>query len=413
MSQKDQTIYIYSQAGELVDIIDFYQSAYFERQFAGVGGFQIIANYNLPSVPSFTVGQFVQFGSDVRRIGIITKVEDSIGPEGKGSMQRTVTGKEAKNVLRRRIILPTTQANYTQTGPSESVFLQTLRDQVGTGAPTPRQMSGITIPAGSGGGPTYSLSARFKNLEDEIGALCLACGMGYWIERTPGGPTPWAIAIGFGLDRSESQTTNPRAVFSTNFDTLKEGSIESNIENYRNYTYAGGQGSGVAREIYTGYIEASEPTGIDRIEQFVDARDLFDATDIANRITAKLNENSYTLYASGQPLQKSPLTLGTDYDLGDTVTIKVGTVSTDKQIQAIQENWNGNGENDYTFDLTFGKPLPTIQNAMQQLQASLQQILQNTELDQFLSIKLRVLSQPFGSVLKYRVTTDGKYRRLA
>ena len=85
-------------------IIDDYQEASFERNLYHAGIFTITINYNIPNALLFQRGLFVQFGNDKYDFGEIYSIQDTIGEDGKGSQIRTITGYDARYILKRRVI---------------------------------------------------------------------------------------------------------------------------------------------------------------------------------------------------------------------------------------------------------------------------------------------------------------------
>ena len=85
-------------------IIDDYQEISFSHNLYEAGDFTITINYNIPNALKFERGLFVQFGNDAYMFGEIQRINDAIGSDGKGSQIRTITGKDARYLLKRRII---------------------------------------------------------------------------------------------------------------------------------------------------------------------------------------------------------------------------------------------------------------------------------------------------------------------
>ena len=85
-------------------IIDDFQEVSFERNLYQAGTFTISINYNIPNSQLFQRGLFVQFGNDPYDFGEIITINDSIGADGKGSQIRTITGYDARYILKRRVI---------------------------------------------------------------------------------------------------------------------------------------------------------------------------------------------------------------------------------------------------------------------------------------------------------------------
>jgi hypothetical protein len=180
--------------------------------------------------------------------------------------------------------------------------------------------------------------------------------------------------VGEGVDRTATQTTNSRAVFSTDWDTIKSAKLSTSDDQYRNYAYAAGQGVGVDRNVREVYSTTAEPTDLDRKEIFIDARDADNDTDLDSRAAQRLGELNIQTTIDGMPLTYSPLVYQTDYDLGDYVTIEAYGQSSEHQINEVKESW---APLSYNIDCVFDKEpasLPAqVNTAVKSLQAAFTQ----------------------------------------
>ncbi|MBQ7301346.1 MAG: siphovirus ReqiPepy6 Gp37-like family protein [Clostridia bacterium] len=75
-----------------------------------------------------------------------------------------------------------------------------------------------------------------------------------------------------GLDRTQGQTENSRAIFSSSFSSSGEFDFLSDVTDYRNYAYIAGEGEGEAR--VTAELDLRTDASEVRRELYVDARDL-------------------------------------------------------------------------------------------------------------------------------------------
>lgn len=360
MTTPKNPIRIFDSSLNLVTELDDYSSAYFSRSWSGCGEFSIQTNYNTVHAPDLQRGRIVLFDKNVYKCGIITSVKKEVGVSGKGSMVVTATGVELKGILGWRIVPPLAgREYYEKKGSAETVMKNIVNANGGPGtADADRVFSLLEIDTDAGLGSTYLLKTRWTGtVLSELSNCSLATNTGFYIYLDLANKK-MRFATGQGIDRSGSQSVNPRAIFSTDYDTLQKASISDNDSNYRNYAFVGGQGEGSARtvrEVYTGTVE---PTDILRREMFVDARDLTTTTDLDTRGGQKLEELSTVITTDGSPLAYSPLVYGIDYDLGDIVTLTAYDVSRNVRITSVKESWPPSS---YTIDMTFDKLPQTIQ----------------------------------------------------
>ncbi|MDX8359830.1 siphovirus ReqiPepy6 Gp37-like family protein [Cytobacillus sp. IB215316] len=176
-----------------------------------------------------------------------------------------------------------------------------------------------------------------------------------------------------GTDRSAEQSINPHVIFSKERENvLKQHYVESDSD-YKNVAIVAGEGEGAVRELIT---VNDDVTGWDRVEIFVDARDLqstyVDENDeeatlsaaeyhqlLFERGKSKLAEYSQVvtfesdidLYANG--------VYGEDYFLGDKVSVKnddLGIILHTRIISTIEKTTRKGS----TLKIDFGSNIPTF-----------------------------------------------------
>lgn len=353
-------IRIFDSSLNLITELDDYASAYFQRSWSGVGTFSIETNYNTVHAPDLQRGRIVLFGKDVRKAGIITEVNKEIGETGKGSMVVTASGVELKGILGWRIVPPPAgEEYYAQTAAAETVMKALVNLNGGPGtAVSNRKFSLLEIDADGAAGSMYVEKTRYSStVLAELSTCSLATGMGFYIYLDLVNKKI-KFATAAGVNRASTQSVNPRAIFSSDYDTLKNASLKDTDENYRNVATVAGQGEGVERLIRSVYSGSSEPSDLARREMYIDARDVPAIADLDSRGAQKLSAVSSTLMIDGSPLSYSPLVYGVDYDLGDIVTLSAYGESRDTRITSAKESW---APNSYAIDMTFDKEPPTIQ----------------------------------------------------
>jgi hypothetical protein len=367
-------IRIFDSSLNLVTELDDYASAYFNRSWSGCGDFSIQTNYNTTHAADLVRGRIVMFDKNVKKCGIITNVKRAIGESGKGSQIVTATGIELKGILGWRIVPPLSGAEYYTISNSAETVMKTLVSQNGgpTTADADRKFTLLEIDTDADLGATYLLKTRYtSNVLAECTACSLATETGFYIYLDLSNKK-YRFQTAQGLDRSGSQSVNPRAIFSTDYDTLKSASIDDNDANFRNYAFVGGQGEGINRTVREVYTGTAEPTGLDRREMFVDARDVPLNADLDLRGGQKLEELATIITVDGSPLSYSPLVYGTDYDLGDIATLSTYDESRDVRITSVKESWAPLA---YNIDMTFDRLPQTLQTQVQSAVSSVKNSL--------------------------------------
>ena len=363
---------VFDSSLNLITEVANYESAYFQRSWHEVGKFQVSINYSIGQ--EFQVGRIVLFGNDLKKSGIILEVSDKLNSNGQ--VKRLVTGVELKYILSRRIVVPPAgQVRYTASTNFENAVKTLVSTQAIAATDSNRNISNLVNATNSNLGPTVLISARYNNLLDVLKGVSKAAGAGFWVELNLT-TKKYTFAIGIGLNRTAGQSVNGRAIFSTDYSNLESADLVKSMIKYKNFAYVGGQGEGTARTIQT-VPSSSIPTGLNRIESFVDARDLATGGELTQRGTEYLSANGTQDFLSGQALPSSNLVLGVDYDLGDIVTLKALGTSVDARVTAYTENWSGGK---YDLKLEFGQQYPTSASVAKENQAETEQIFSATEI---------------------------------
>ncbi len=341
----------------LVTEVDTYADASFTSGLYGPGDFTISVNYWTLGASEFQPERFILFNNDPTKIGLITSVTKEIGPEGKASQMLTVKGQQASNIFSfRNIYPPAGQARYSETAVVETVIKNLVKSQIGSTASTDRKDTLLNVIATSGRGSTYTLNARLTLMQEEMRKACIATEVGYSLVLNTS-TTKLDFDTVHGTDRTAGQSVNPRVMFSTQFDSLREGSIETTYDQYRNVAIIGGQGEGVNRNIREVTGSGGPYTGLKRRELFIDGRDMETDAELDARGAQRLVEASTKVFLDAAALQYSQFIYGTDYFLGDKVTLGAYDTSWDARITAVTESVRA-GE--YSIDLTLDKVPPTI-----------------------------------------------------
>ena len=344
-------------------IIDDYQEISFEHNLYEAGTFTITINYNIPNALKFERGLFIQFGNDPYMFGEILTISDAIGQDGKGSQIRTITGKDARYIFKRRVIRNlNNEGNWVMTDKGEVCLRSLIDSQCGTGAESKRQLPVVnTIPQSADAlGKEYSVSEAYSNLYDTLVTIATQSEIG-WRIKFDGTLT---LEVYQGADLSE------QVQFSTTFDSLSNGEFTDSSESYTNTVYVAGKGTGSDRDIYEGEqeIEGASPSGLDRFEAYDNQSQMTSEAEYEAEALSMLTQYGQTINVSGQGLAKCPYIFKEQYDTGDTITLAFSGKSAKAQILSVTEHWTWGV---YNIQFSFGKPQNDLSR---QLQLILKQI---------------------------------------
>ena len=362
--QLNLKLYTYSNnAFTLQAVIDDYQEISFSHNLYEAGDFTITINYNIPNALKFERGMWIQFGNDPYMFGEILTITDAIGEDGKGSQVRTIVGKDARYIFKRRIIKNlNNEENWAMTNKGEICLRELVKAQCGSGAEAKRQLPVTnTIPASSSAiGKEYSVAEAFSNLYDTLVTIATQSEIG-WRIKFDGTLT---------LEVYEGQDLSSSVQFSTDFDSLSNGEFTDSAESYANTVYVAGKGTGSDRDIYEGEqeIEGNTPSGMERYEAYDNQSSMTSESEYEAEAFSMLTQYGQTLNISGQGLAKCPYIFKEQYNIGDTITLAFSGKSAKSQILSVTEHWVWG---QYGIEFSFGKPQNSLER---QLQLILKQI---------------------------------------
>lgn len=369
--------------------IDDYQEASFERNLYQAGAFTITINYNIPNALLFERGLFIQFGNDPQDFGEIYSIQDTIGEDGKGSQIRTITGYDARYILKRRVIKNmNSNGLWVMTAKGELCLRNLVKDQCGSGAEEKRQLPIINvIPETEDAiGKVYSVSEQFTNLYEVCKTIATQSEIG------------WRVAFENGeltLEVYAGEDISQLVRFDTSYDSLANGEFSDSAESFSNAIYVGGKGQNDDRDIYEGesylaeinlrlneetndillideesklVIEGVSPDGMNRFESWDNQSSLTIEAEYEAEAISMLTQYGQTIQMAGNGLAKCPYVYKEQYNVGDWITVAFSRKSAVVQILSVTEHWSWGA---YDLQFSFGKPQ---NNLAEQLQLMLRKI---------------------------------------
>lgn len=341
-------------------IVDDYQEVSIERNLYEAGTFTITINYNIPNALKFERGLFIQFGNDSYDFGEIITVSDTIGEDGKGSQVRTITGYDARYILKRRVIKNmNSNGLWVMTAKGELCLRNLIKDQCGIGAEAKRQLpiENVIPQEADAIGKVYSVSEQFTNLYEVCKTIATQTEIGWRIKFN--GST-LSLECYNGADKSQTVR------FDTSYDSLSNGEFSDSSDSFSNAVYVGGKGQNDDRDIYEG--ENGSPEGLDRFESWDNQSSMTTENEYEAEALSMLSQYGQTLTMAGNGLAKSPYVFREQYDIGDIIKVAFSGKSANVQILSVTEHWAWGA---YDIQFSFGKPQP---NLAEQLQLMLRKI---------------------------------------
>jgi len=290
-----------------------YKRGYFEPK-----KFILEIDYTKLNAEYLVVDNFIVIGKKKNKIAIIEYSEKIVARRGGETKNKLIIkGREAITMLGWRIIIPPSgNAQKIFTSTKEETIIKTLIDEnIINAVDTDRNISILNLVADSSRGSTIDKRYRYKNLVDEIVLLLKDSifGISATINTTT---NKIDLDIYEGLNRTKDQSVNSPAIFGIKFGNITEQMLLENKFNLRNVAYTGGTGEGASRIIE----EVGTDTGLDRREIFIDARDITNTTELAERGQEKLNVVNVDRMFRNEIKENANLEYEVDYDLGDIIT---------------------------------------------------------------------------------------------
>lgn len=207
-------------------------------------------------------------------------------------------------------------AYWTASATAAGTVMRNLANvNAGPGALAARQVTALTMGAGTGIGDTVSFSTRFQPLLDELRTLAVVGGgLGF-------GTTQDGTDIVFDVYEPVDRSTGVGAVrYSRSLGNLRKVSRKRRRPSVT-AAIIGGQGEGDARTIR----ERTNTTGITdwwRVETFVDQRQTNDTTELDQAGDEALSDGAETVALAVVTVDTDTQRYGEHYNLGDKVAVE-------------------------------------------------------------------------------------------
>lgn len=358
-------LYVFDSSLSFVGLLDNFTSLQWTRRYAKCGEFELHCSLNPENLALLARGNIV-WKKDDPEAGFIEYRQLAQDTEGKETL--VIKGKFLSGYLNRRIIWG---EEILQT--TAEVAARTLVDKHGiTPTDTNRIIPNLMLGVSQGFLQAVNYQTSYANLLDEVEVLCGLSNLGYRVNLDVTNKK-LVFEVYEGLDRTPTQSINPRAIFSKEFDNILTQQYTDSLNNFRNTVLIGGMGEGTVRKLVT----VGAFSGLERFELFDDAKSL---TNVVNDVTLTDLEYTDTLIESGnsklsetQEIQtfdstvnlNSNLVYKTDFDLGDIVTCvsKKWGLTLDTRITEIKEIYEEAGP---SINITFGNNIPTLLSIIKQ-----------------------------------------------
>lgn len=337
---KEFDIYVYTRDLELIGIIDFFSSLRWRRKYYEAGEFELHIPLNSQTEKYLKKDNLI-IRDDAIEVGIIESF--TINDAGDDGVEVIIYGRFLSSILDRRII----KSKINFSGKILSGERKILNEM------TP--FSKLLISEATLDSDSVVFQVSYKNVYEYLVTLAKISSIAHRISVDI--PNKKMIYENYqGLDRTETQSINPRYEFSEDKSNIDVADYTYSAKTEKNYVLVGGQGEDKNRIMVE--VTSGNNKDFDLRETFVDAKS-------ENQGDLTLAQYKETLKTKGsEKLVESTETLevtvyADDYkklwDLGDIVNIKKESwgIVMKQRITEIEETIENNNQKIFA---TFGTP---------------------------------------------------------
>lgn len=279
--------------------------------------------------------------------------------------QITVTGKDCKAFLEIRIALPdnTGFEGYSSVSGTTAHCIEQYLNQNCINPTDINRKLPLVFEGGTNGLLSDSYMARFEYISDIVTAMCENAGIGYDI-RGNIADSGFKFYTLKGVDRSFDQDVNPRVIFSSRWRNIVSEVFEHGVENVFTAVYGTDNGNySKLVERNPDYpqqaLDMSNPSDIAKIVKGIARRECNVTVGISNSDSwfkkYALNEIKDNIKTESFDIAVPFSNYGTDYELGDIVTIK-DDFQNEKFNRLITEVTKSYASGQRSISLTLGIP---------------------------------------------------------
>lgn len=364
-----QPIRILTTDFQFLGEIDDYESLQFTRRFHKPGEFEIHINVNKNLTETLQEDHLIYLSPI--KVGVIRHRE--LSKENTETL--VIKGYTLKGILSRRITVPPIGQGFDKMNSNaEAVIKYFIRQNAVNPVDPKRIIPNLVISNNLNRGPTVDWQSRYKNLVEEIETISNTAGIG-WDVYLDFENQRFVFDVKESRNLTASQSQLPPVIFSIDFDNIKNQRFTDSSINHKNFGYVGGQGEEEERRI----VEVGHTAGLDRIEEFIDARDVSETitletedgsqevpiaipdiiASLTERGNQKLQELKKIQSFESEILTYGPFVYEQDWDLGDIVTVqdKKWGITLDTPIPEVKEIYEASG---FRLEATFGNTVPTL-----------------------------------------------------
>lgn len=339
--------------------IDSYVEAEFWRRMYEPGSFRITMETNDLAATGIDVDRFlwIQDDHDDHHGGHLFLIESITVDTADESPPVEITGRDVISAfMEHRVIVPPVGLAYDEVDdPVETVIYHYVSGHMGPDADAERILDNLTMAADLARGATIKVAGRHQTLLEFLGEIAAANAVGWEAHWDPDA-NAFEFEVLFGTDRTDTVFIDPE------FETAETIRWFRSRTTSKNWALVAGQGEAELRDVETTYLGGAEPTGYDRRELFVDARDLEDVLLLPDRGQTALQETAEEDHFEIIVAPQGSFQYPADFDMADLVTIRSALYGLERsaQVVGVGQKASSEGGGAVTTTIQVGRVWPTL-----------------------------------------------------
>lgn len=329
-----------------IAVVDTFTSLMWCKRFYDVGALDLQIEASIENLKIFKKNYFITRDDDTN-IYRIEAIEIDTNENGDDVL--IIGALDCKCVLSQRI---TWSQVFVRNATAEGLIIAMIQANITNPTDTSRKIQNFRTDIHSLTTEKTTRQSTYDDIGEKIIEICRENQFGSRMSLDE--DNNFVFGLYKGVDRSASQTVNPRIIFASSRENLFTSKYIFNSSGYKNAALIGGEGEGVERKLRS----IGDTTGLERREMFVDAGSVSsEGVELPEYYAALIAEGKQKLAETASvesfegEIDATAYKYKTDYDLGDIVTISNKyDISIDARIVEVIETWDETG---YTVEPVF------------------------------------------------------------
>jgi hypothetical protein len=327
------------------------------RRYTAMDTFELVIHRSRLWASELSVGRLLYLPDEGDLVFLIEQIA-SVAEGSTRNDEMTVSGRSLEGIAmaERLVTPPAGESHDRQTAvAAETAIKHYVRAHAADLAAPARQVPGLVVAADAARGPTVTVNGRYQSVLDLVREIGLLAGLGWEITYDPASGD-FVFDVTDGVDRSAS------VFFDFAFETLERWEELTSVIDAKTVALVAGQGEGTARDLVTRWA-GSEPSGFDRREAFLDARDVErgETTVLAQRGDAYLTATGAETSLEADVHQYGGFRYREHWDVGDLVTVRNAERGLAYAVRVVEVTKSfERSAAAPTITATLGRPFPTL-----------------------------------------------------